>query len=223
MEAHGRAARGGIALFGGTFDPIHTGHLSVAEAAVKRFALDAVYFIPSARPPHKVHWGLTGFAHRYAMVALGCAGRKNFVPSLAEAGAGEEAPRAYYSIDTVRHFRREFPHEHIYFIVGADSFLQLPTWRSHDRLLEACDFVVASRPGFRLEELRLVIPPELLGRGAAEENRIALRKTRVHLLTTVHSRVSSTEIRKRAKRGASIRGLAPAAVEEYIRKQALYR
>ncbi len=94
----------------------------------------------------------------------------------------------------------------------------------YEALLESCDFIIASRPGFRLDTLRLVIPPELLSRVASPDpNTIALRKTRVHLLSTVASHVSSTEIRQRLKHGQSIHGLVPPRVEEYILHQALYR
>jgi nicotinate-nucleotide adenylyltransferase len=212
-----------IAIFGGTYDPIHAGHLAVAEAAERRFHLDATVFVASSGPPHKSRQELASFTHRYAMVALACAGRTRFFPSLAEAPP-DGTPHIFYSIDTVRKFRRENPHDRLYFIVGADSFLELPTWRSYEALLDACDFIVASRPGFRLDALRQVIPPKMLGRTASRDaNTIALRKSAIHLLTTVASHISSTEIRWRCQRKQSIHALVPASVEDYILKQALYR
>jgi nicotinate-nucleotide adenylyltransferase len=218
------AERGAIALFGGSFDPIHTGHLAVAQAAQRRFHLNAVYFIPSSRPPHKAKRELAPFIHRYAMVALACAEHAGFITSLAEAGPEGAGPHAFYSIDTARKFRREHPHDHLYFILGADSFLEIPTWKSYEALLESCDFVIAHRPGFRLDALRLVIPPELLGRERSHDpHTIVLRKTKVHLLSTVSSHVSSTEIRQRRKHNQPIHGLVPPRVEEYILEQALYR
>ncbi|HEX9576926.1 MAG TPA: hypothetical protein VF993_04190, partial [Myxococcales bacterium] len=136
----------------------------------------------------------------------------------------------YYSIETVRHFRRVFHQhgDHLYFILGTDSFLEIPTWKEYEALLVSCDFIVASRPGFHTEALRLVISPELLGRPAARgalanPRAIALRRTTVHLLDTVASHVSATEIRRRLHRGQSIHGLVPARVEEYIGKLSLYR
>jgi nicotinate-nucleotide adenylyltransferase len=221
---HGHAPRRAVALFGGTFDPIHAGHIAVAQAAQKRFHLDAVYFIPSSWPPHKTRPALTPFVHRYAMVALGCADHPGFVPSLAEAPLDGAAPHVFYSIDTVRRFRREHPEDHLYFILGADQFLEIPTWKSYESLLDSCDFIIASRPGFRLHALRLVVPPEKLGRSTGHDaHRIVLRKTMVHLLTTVSSHVSSTEVRHRLSRHQAIHGLVPARVEEYILGQALYR
>jgi nicotinate-nucleotide adenylyltransferase len=223
-KPYGHAPRRTIALFGGTFDPIHAGHIAVAQAAQKRFHLDAVYFIPSSRPPHKTRPALTPFVHRYAMVALGCADHPGFVPSLAEAPMDGATPHVFYSIDTVRRFRREHPEDHLYFILGADQFLEIPTWKSYESLLDSCDFIIASRPGFRLDALRLVIPPEKLGRSTGHDtHRIVLRKSVVHLLTTVSSHVSSTEVRHRLSRHQAIHGLVPARIEEYILGQALYR
>lgn len=220
---HAHAHRRSVALFGGTFDPVHAAHIAVAQAAQKRFHLDAIYFVPSSRPPHKTKPALTPFLHRYAMVALACGGHSNFHPSLAEAPDGT-APHVFYTYDTVRRFHREHPDDHLYFILGADQFLEIPTWKNYEALLDSCDFIIASRPGFRLDALRLVIPPEKLGRTHGHDaQKIALRKSTVHLLTTVSSHISSTEVRHRLERGQTIRGLVPALVEEYILGQALYR
>jgi nicotinate-nucleotide adenylyltransferase len=217
---HGRS----IALFGGTFDPIHAGHISVAQAAQRRFHLDAVYFIPSSHPPHKSQRELVPFVHRYAMVALACADHASFVPSLAEAPTPGFGSHIFYTIDTVRRFHREHLEDHLYFMLGADQFLEIPTWKNYEVLLDACDFIIASRPGFRLDALRLVIPPEKFGRSPGPDGqKITLRKSEIHLLSTVASHVSSTEIRQRLERKQNIHGLVPARVEEYILGQALYR
>jgi len=213
-----------VALFGGTFDPVHTGHIAVAQAAQRRFHLDAIYFIPSSRPPHKAKSGLTPFIHRYAMVALACAEHGHFHPSLAEAEAPGTPSHVFYTIDTVRRFRREHSEDNLYFIVGADQFLELPTWKSYDTLLDSCNFIIASRPGFKLEALRLVIPPEKLGRTPSQNpDKIILQHSTIHLLTTVASHVSSTEIRERLEKNQKISGLVPERVEEYILGQGLYR
>jgi nicotinate-nucleotide adenylyltransferase len=213
-----------IALFGGTFDPIHAGHIAVAQAARRRFHLDAIYFIPSSRPPHKSKLTLTPFAHRYAMAALSCENHEGFLPSLAEAPPDSSGSHVFYSLDTVKKFKKEFPSDHLYFILGADQFLEIPTWRHYEVLLDSCNFIIANRPGFRLDALRLVIPPEMMGRGASgDANKIALRKSTVYLLSTVRSHISSTEVRQRLQTGKSVDGLVPASVEEYIRRQGLYR
>ena len=220
--SHG--ARRSIALFGGTFDPVHAGHIAVALAAARRFHLDAVYFIPSSRPPHKTKPALTPFVHRFAMVALACSEHKGLIPSLAEAPGEAASAHVFYSIDTVRRFRREHPDDQLYFILGADQFLEIPTWRHYEALLDSCDFIIASRPGFNLDALRLVIPPEKLGRTRSQDpHKIILRKSVFHLLTTVASHVSSTEVRQRLARHQSIHGLVPPRVEDYILGQALYR
>ena len=220
----GHGHRRSIALFGGTFDPIHTGHIAIANAAQRRFHLDAIHFIPSSRPPHKSLRSLAPFTHRYAMVALACTDHPGYIPSLAEAPADGVASHVFYSIDTVKKFRREHPDDHLFFILGADQFLEIPTWRSYDALLDCCDFIIAHRPGFRLDALRLVIPPEKLNRTTSPDpETIALRKTKVHLLSTVTSHVSSTEVRQRLEKHQSIHGLVPARVEAYIQGQALYR
>lgn len=213
-----------IAIFGGSFDPIHVGHLAVASAAQRRFRLDEIHFVVAGRPPHKPKRAAAPFAHRFALVALACAGHARFVPSLAEAGDDFSGHRTFYSIDTVRHFRLRYPGDRLFFLLGVDSFLEIPAWRSYAALLRACDFIVASRPGYRMEPLRLVIPPELLQRSAPRATHsIALRPTTVHLLDTVSSRVSSTEVRRRLRRRQSIHGLVPVRVEEYILRQGLYR
>jgi nicotinate-nucleotide adenylyltransferase len=219
-----------IALFGGTFDPIHVGHLAVARAAERRFHLDEIHFIPTGRPPHKHRRGMASYADRYAMVALACADHPRFIASLAESGPGNSGREVYYSVETVRHLKQKFhgTDTRLYFLLGADSFLHIPSWKDYETLLGLCDFIVASRPGFRVEALRLVIPPDLLGRKGAEHGpldprAIILRRTSVFVLDTVSSHVSATEVRERLDRKESIHGLVPPRVEEYITKQALYR
>jgi nicotinate-nucleotide adenylyltransferase len=218
-----------LALFGGTFDPIHSGHIAVARAARRRFHLDSIHFIPAGRPPHKRDNELAPYPHRYAMVALACAGRAEFVPSALEAGADFSGRETYYSIDVVRRSLAGLhPGERLWFLIGADAFLDLPNWREPEALLDSCDFIVASRPGIDLAILRRAIPPALFApavaaKSAGASRTIALRNTTVHLLDSVASNVSSTEIRLRVARGRSIRGLVPAAVEDYIWKSALYR
>lgn len=236
MSSKGAVRRGAksgggrrIALFGGTFDPIHSGHIAVARAAERRFHLDCVFFIPSGRPPHKSASELCAYEHRFAMVALACSQHPRFVPSLAEASVNGASPAIFYSIDTVRWFRRQFNQagDHIYFIVGADSFLHLRTWKDYAELLQCCDFVVANRPGFHIRRLREIIPPELLAPGTGKQPRdsrvIQLRDTTVYLLETVASHVSATDVRQRVEQGRSVHGLVPPRVEEYITKQELYR
>jgi nicotinate-nucleotide adenylyltransferase len=234
-QAHRTAAKHhprSIALFGGSFDPIHSGHLVVARAADRRFNFDEMHFIPASRPPHKLKQHLAPFPHRFAMVALACTEHPHFVPSLAEAGEDFSGTQLHYSVDTVRYFRHVY-HGHgdrIFFIIGADAFLGIPTWKEYETLLGLCDFIIANRPGIRAEALRLVIPPDLMARlGAKKENGhpsqvvAELQRTTVYLLENVANDVSATDIRRRANRGQSIHGLVSSRVEEYILKQGLYR
>jgi nicotinate-nucleotide adenylyltransferase len=213
-----------LAIFGGTFDPIHRGHLAAARAVLRRFHLDAVHFVVAGLPPHKRSTSLTPYPHRCVMAALACAGQPGVLPSLAEAGTDFSGRATYYSVDLVRAYRKRLPRgAHLYFLIGADAFLEVGTWREPEALLDSCDFIVVSRPGFRLGALLAALPPRLVAPGVKLKNAIRLRRSTVHVISTVHVDVSSTEIRRRAARGLSIHGLVPAAVEDYICKQALYR
>ena len=239
-QAHRTAAKHQprrIALFGGSFDPIHAGHLAVARAADRRFNFDEIHFVPASRPPHKLKQHLAPFPHRFAMVALACADHPHFVPSLAEAGEDFSGTQLHYSVDTVRYFRHAYngPGDRVFFIVGADAFLDIPMWKEYEALLGLCDFVIANRPGIRLEALRLVIPPDLHAgpaqRTDKEDEAVAagspvvarLQRSTVYLLENVANEASATDIRRKANRGQSIHGLVSARVEEYILKQGLYR
>jgi nicotinate-nucleotide adenylyltransferase len=218
-----------LALFGGTFDPVHRGHLAAARAASRHFHLDAVHFVVAGRPPHKSRAPLSPYPHRCAMVSLACACQPGFVASLAEAGPDFSGGGTFYSVDLVRAYRKRLPRTaHLYFLIGVDAFLDVGKWREPETLLDSCDFVVVSRPGFALEQLRAALPPGMLAAGRTPARRsprgaLRLRHSMVHLISSVNVDVSSTDIRRRASRGLPIRGLVPAAVEDYICKQSLYR
>ncbi len=164
-QAHRTAAKHHprrIAVFGGSFDPIHNGHLAIARAADRRFNFDEIHFIAASRPPHKLKQHLAPFPHRFAMVSLACTEHPHFVPSLAEAGEDFSGTQLHYSVDTVRYFRHTYngAGDRVFFIIGADAFLDIPMWKEYETLLGLCDFIVANRPGIRAEALRLVIPPD---------------------------------------------------------------
>ena len=223
-----------IALFGGSFDPVHNGHLAVAHAADRRFNFDEIHFIPASRPPHKLKQHLAPFPHRFAMVSLACSEHPHFIPSLAEAGEDFSGTQLHYSVDTVRYFRHAYhgQGDRIVFIVGADAFLDIPMWKEYETLLSLCDFLIANRPGIRAEALRLVIPPGLMARPDTKKEAededpsqvvAHLLRGTVYLLENVSSDVSATDIRRRTSRGQSIHGLVSSRVEEYILKQGLYR
>lgn len=196
-----------IGILGGTFDPIHNGHLAVARAARQHYRLDLVYFVPCGQPPHKQRRGLSPFLHRFAMVAMACAGEPSFVPSLLEAGPGLRGREKSYSVDTVRRLRRMAPRAKLYFILGADAFLYLPMWKSVQQLVRLCDFIVATRPGTHLRK--------------AEHTR--LPGANVYILPGVQVDVSASDIRRAAHRGRPLAGLVPSAVADYMGKMKLYR
>ncbi len=212
-----------IAIFGGTFDPIHTGHLRAAKAAARKYHLDKVLFVPTGCPPHKIADGLTDFHHRFAMVALACAGQAHLVPAALEAPDSNRSP--HYSIDTVRRLlRRLGPRDELYFLIGMDAFLDLPHWKQFRRLLDLVNFIVVSRPGFDSRDIQKVIPAELLGspRRRAVRDRLCLRKTTMNILRGVEVPLASSDIRDCIRRKLSIAGGVPPLVEQYILKEGLY-
>ncbi len=212
-----------IAIFGGTFDPIHSGHVQAAKAAARKFCLNRILFIPTGHPPHKTSNGLTDFHHRFAMVALACAEDPRFVPSLLE--SPDLHPGPHYSIDTVRRVRRMLkPDDSLYFLIGIDAWLDLPHWKQFRRLLGLADFIVVSRPGFDNREIENVVPRDLLNqrqpRAGSRQSR--LRHTTLHILRDVEVPVASRDLRRAIQQKQSVAGLVPLQVEQYILKEGLY-
>lgn len=214
-----------VGIFGGSFDPIHLGHLAVARAAIRKFKLDELHLVVAGQHPFPEKRNQTSFVHRYAMVALACSGEKRLIPSLAEAGPDGFGRQVCYSVDTVRYFREQVlgPADRLFFLTGADAFLELPKWKAAEELLALCNFIVVSRPGFNLRRICAAIPRKLLGRATALGRVIRLPETHIALMEDVRVPISSTEIRRRCRAGKPIRGLVPASVENYILQQALYR
>jgi len=199
---------GKLALMGGTFDPIHFGHLVMAEAARIQFGFDQVIFVPSGTPPHKTHKQITSAVHRYIMTVL--ATMSNPYVHVSSFEIEREGPS--YSIDTIKYFRDEYGKEvDLYFITGADAMQEILTWKAVPELLKLCQFIAATRPGYCLTELEQV--KEAIG---------PLGHARIHCVTTPEIDISSTDIRERLKNGKSIKYLLPETVEDYIYKQGLY-
>jgi nicotinate-nucleotide adenylyltransferase len=210
-----------VAFFGGTFDPIHRGHLAVASAAAGAFALDRVLFAPTGRQPLKSGPAIASFADRMAMTVLALtdpATRSlkpatcNFTVSNVDAPRPDGAPN--FTVYTLAALAREFPAATLFVLTGADSFLNLRNWRSPDQLLALAEWIVVSRPDFPLT-------PEFLARH--EFALTPAQRARVHLLTTVHEDVSATGLRRRLQAGDPCPGLLPPTVADYIQAHHLYR
>lgn len=200
-----------IGLYGGSFDPIHFGHLISARSAAEQLDLGRIILIPSARPPHKRDIQLTAPQHRLTMTRLAVEGDALFEVSdveLHRAGAS-------YTYDTVQHFRADLgPSVDLFWIIGADSLPELPTWYRVRELVQAVRIVTAARPGF--------VPPNMaeLGGALGQEAAEALLGG---CCSTPEIGISSTEIRARVAGGLSIRYLVPAEVLSYIEAHGLYR
>jgi nicotinate-nucleotide adenylyltransferase len=220
-----------VGLLGGTFDPIHRGHLAVARAAQQRFDLGRILFVPAGAPPHKQKQPLTPYAHRYAMVALATSGEKGFAPSDIESYE-QLGGKPSYSIDTVRRLKKQLKQsDRLFFIIGMDAFKEIATWRAPEELLKEVDFIVVSRPGYSLADIGASLPeilrPEAKVTRALKNQRaygdIVLRGATLHLLPEVHEKISATQIRAAARTGRKLDALVGGAVAEYIRKTGLYK
>ena len=233
-----RLFRVNLAFFGGTFDPIHRGHIAVAESATKRFELGKVLFVPAQLPPHKQTQTFASFADRMAMVALATEGHSTFVPSDIEAQLYAETGKPNYSLETIHRLKRDLKKaDKLYFLIGIDAFLEIATWHRPVDLLRECEFIVANRPGYSLGDIAGALPeelrpkPEVLqaarkgGSHLAEGGAVmAFSGVTLHLLEDVSDRVSSTQLRSAAaSTGRRLEGLVGEGVAEYIRKTRLYR
>ena len=205
---HGVKRARKIGILGGTFNPIHIGHLIIAQDAMVQLGLDRVKFIPTATPPHKRYEGNATAAQRLAMVRLAVRGNPQFEVDDIEIRRGG----ASYTVDTLAELRRRNPRAALYFIIGADSLRELHRWREVGRLVRLCAFVTVARPGF---VARPVVDPRL---DAAERRRL-----RQHALRGHACEIASRDIRDRVAGGEPIRYLVPDAVLHYIERHQLYR
>jgi nicotinate-nucleotide adenylyltransferase len=221
-----------VALFGGSFDPVHRGHLGVARAALEAYDLRRVYFVPADIQPLKQRQPATPFYHRYAMLALATRDQKTFIPSLLEA-PGEEVRRTpSFTIDTVRRFRATLPDgDRLFFLIGIDAFLTIAKWREPEALLREVEFIVASRPGFSLADIARALPESLRPSTAVAEAfqpqrataNLALGGVTLHILAGIEERASATEIRRALAGGRSVSRFLDEAVAAYIAKMHLYK
>ena len=186
-----------IGILGGTFDPVHNGHMYLAEKISKKLALDKLIFIPTYIPPHKKGAKVTQARHRYNMLKLAVTGNKIFKLS------GMEIKRKgrSYSVETLRRLKRRYGRKaEFFFVTGSDSLRELDRWKNLEEILKLCKFVVVERPGFE-------------AKGSS--------KDLIYLKVTAKD-ISATEIRKRIKTGRHLSGLMPRAVERYIQRNKLY-
>lgn len=198
-----------VGLFGGTFNPVHRGHLLVAQDAVEAFDLARVLFVPCERPPHKEAGALVSAAHRVAMLEAALEGNERFEVCDLEIRRGGTT----YSIDTVRELKKLQSDTEWVFIIGADTLLELHQWKEIDALLELCRFVTLARPGFDLKNARA----ETLKLKPPWPARLLQDVARGHQME-----IASSDIRHRVAEGMSIKYLVPYAVEMYIAEHALY-
>src|SRR5882724_2096511 len=220
-----------IGFFGGSFDPIHRGHVALAQAASERFALHRVLFVPANVPPHKQKQPVTAFVHRYAMVALATQDQKQLIPSLLEAPGGSPTG-ASYTIDTVRRLKQTLKKaDRLFLLIGIDAFRDIAKWREAKALLAECDFVVASRPGFSLRDVAEALPDGVRPSAAvtkpfqkqAASGDLVLPGLTLHLLEGVQQNVSATTIRAAAAQGKPLARWLDPRVADYVRKMGLYR
>ncbi|MDD2598883.1 MAG: nicotinate-nucleotide adenylyltransferase [Kiritimatiellae bacterium] len=201
-----------IGILGGSFNPIHCGHLNIAETAACKFKLQRVLFIPCKISPFKTGAAAEKYVsdeHRLAMIQLSLEGHSNFELSEIELSRGGVS----YSYETVLEIKNMFPEADLFFIIGSDSLLTLSKWHKIEALLNLCNFVTVERPGIDRQQLEqsLDFPPEV-------SRRLLRRAIRGRLMD-----ISSSEIREKVAEGTSLQGLVPKAVEEYIARQGLYQ
>ena len=213
-----------IALYGGTFDPVHAGHLEVARRVLKLFEIEKVLFIPAQMAPHKIGRPVTEPIHRYAMLALATQDDPQLTISTFEL----DAPDRRYTVDTVGHFQRVLGDStELFFIMGADSWSEITTWREWERLLSMTNHIVVTRPGYDPAathvgalEARIV---DLRGVSTPPRNHEVGKK--IFFTDVVMNNISATNIRRLASEGhfGELTGLVPGPVLEYIKKYGIYR
>jgi len=210
-----------IGFFGGTFNPVHLGHLRGAEEIREAFRLDEIIFIPSAIPPHKAMEEIIDAKHRLEMVRLAIASNPSFSISDIELSR----PGKSYSIDTLRHFR-EGCADALFFILGGDAFVEIETWKDFQNLFTLCHFIVMARPGFPKTSVASQLPGSLTPAFQYDlETKAWVHLSGYHLYFKEISflDISSTKVRELIERGESARYLIPPETEAYIHKHGLYR
>jgi nicotinate-nucleotide adenylyltransferase len=230
-----------IGLFGGTFDPVHRGHIALAKAALERCKLHRIYFVPANNPPHKQKQPLSPFAHRFAMLALATAEEKAFVPSLLEAPeesatgkgrSGKTEDKPNFTIETVRRLKQTLKGaDRLFFLIGMDAFSEISKWHESTAMFRECEFIVAGRPGYFLADVANALPESLRPRAEltkpfhkqAATGDLVLPGVNIHLLGDLRQPASATAIREAAAAGKPLGRFVDPPVADYIKKTGLYR
>ncbi|MFA6669720.1 MAG: nicotinate-nucleotide adenylyltransferase [Bacillota bacterium] len=200
---------GKIGIMGGTFDPIHYGHLVTAEAAREKFCLDKVVFVPSGNPPHKKDKPISPGMDRANMTVLAIANNPYFEVSDIEL----KREGCTYTVDTLKGFIKIYDEDvQFYFITGADAVMEILTWKDVSTILKLCRIVSAYRPGSDINKFKSMVD---------ELERVY--RSNIHMIEVPALAISSTEIRRRVREGITIKYLLPEKVEDYILKKGLYR
>ena len=214
-----------VAAFGGTFDPIHNGHIEVVRAVVRNFLVDQLLIIPANRPPHKDTSAIADAYHRFTMSVLASIDEPNVLVSTIEL----EAPDRPYTFETIERLQGGFRGvTRLFFVIGADSFEEINTWREPERLLSSANFIIVTRPGYEvrsshLDERSRSTVIDLRGREGRVEIKGELDEYHIYLTDYVYTGVSSTKIRQRVRDNESFEDLVPHRVAVYIKKYELYR
>jgi len=222
-----------LGIIGGTFDPIHLGHLRAAEEIYWAFGLDRIIFVPAARPPHKEEVVAASALHRYEMVSLATV----FTPYFTVSPIELTRPGKSYSVETVREFQKiSGPQTTLYFVVGVDAFLEMSSWRMARELIGLARVIVTARPGWRLDEVERLLTGEqrrILGNPTFRYLKVSdidpervereLEPQQVLLVEVVSLDIASREIRQLVEEGRSIRHLVPDTVAAYMTKNRLYQ
>lgn len=213
-----------LGLLGGTFDPIHDGHLGAAEAARDAFSLDRVLLVPASLPPHRTTTPHASGYHRFAMVALAVAGRDRLEASDIELISDG---LSFTSKTLARLVSQGWTPSQLFFITGADAFAEISTWHAYPAILDQSHFIVVSRPGTERDLVRRKVPAVVsrlveIPRSAWGAIEPSSPATSVYLLEAQTPDISSTEIRRRLDEGASLDGLVPPAVAAHVARHHLY-
>ena len=213
-----------IGIFGGTFNPIHKGHVKAALEVQEIFLLARILLIPSYIPPHKGAPDIAPPSHRFQMVELAVAPYPQIVPSSIEIDAKGKS----YSILTLAKLKKRYPNSSMFFILGVDAFLEIDTWRDYEKVLEQCHFIVISRPGYDLEDAKNVLGGNYTERviqdfDSVKLEKVVLQSYKIFLLSIPAFDIASKDIRRKVKMRESIADLVAEPVEKYISSNKLYQ